>query len=63
MTAAFEDYVNAISMGEKLYLSKLGVYLMDTGCIETYVFDSSMTDMSVPASKFFVAGDATVEVI
>ena len=63
VTAAFEDYVNAIPMGEKLYLSKLGVYLMDTGCIETYVFDSSMTDMSVPASKFFVAGDATVEVI
>lgn len=63
VTAAFEDYVNAIPMGEKLYLSRLGVYLMDTGCIETYVFDSSMTDMALPASKYFVAGDATVEVI
>ena len=63
MTAAFEDYVNHIPMGEKLYLSKLGVYLMETGCIETYVFDVSMVDMTAPASKYFVAGDADVEVI
>lgn len=61
-TAAFEEYIKTIPMGGKLYLSKLGKYLMDTGSIETYTFDPSMSDMVIPASKYFVSGDVTVEV-
>ena len=61
-TAAFEDYVASIPMGGKLYLSKLGKYLLDTGCLVTYEFDPTMSDMVIPASKYFVAGDVTVEV-
>lgn len=62
-TDAFEDYVNTIPLGGRLYLSQLGKYLLDTGCIKTYVFDQSMADMSIPASTFFVTGDVTVQVV
>lgn len=61
-TAAFEDYLSTIPMGGRLYLSRLGKYLLDTGCIETYEFDPSMSDLTLPASKYFVSGDVTVEV-
>ena len=62
-TDAFEDYVNTIPLGGRMYLSQLGKYLLDTGCIKTYEFDQSMADMSVPASTFFVTGDVTVQVV
>ena len=61
-TDAFEDYVNTIPIGGRLYLSVLGKYLLETGCIKNYAFDQSMSDMSAPNSKFFVTGDVTVEV-
>lgn len=61
-TAAFEAYLSSIPMGGKLYLSQLGKYLLDTDCIETYEFDPSMSDLTIPASKYFVAGDVTLEV-
>ncbi|MBQ1453068.1 MAG: baseplate J/gp47 family protein [Ruminococcus sp.] len=59
---AFEDYVSTIPIGGRLYLSVLGKYLLETGCIDNYEFDPSMSDMSVPNSKFFVTGDVNVEV-
>lgn len=59
---AFEDYLSTIPIGGRLYLSVLGKYLLETGCIKNYEFDPSMSDMSVPNSKFFVAGDVNVEV-
>ncbi len=62
-TDAFEDYVNTIPLGGRLYLSRLGKYLLDTGCIKTYVFDPSMADMTIPASTFFETGDVTVQVV
>ena len=61
-TDAFADYIASIPIGGTLYLGKLGKYLMDTGCVETYVFDSSMTNTTIPATKFFVAGDVSVAV-
>ena len=61
-TDAFEDYLSTIPIGGRLYLSVLGKYLLETGCIKNYEFDPSMSDMSVPNSKFFVAGDVNVEV-
>lgn len=61
-TAAFEAYLDSIPMGGKVYLSKLGKHLLDTGCIETYAFDPSMSDQRAPASQYFVPGDVTVEV-
>lgn len=62
-TDAFEDYVSTIEMGGKLYLTLLGKYLLESGCIKNYSFDSSMSDMTIPASKFFVTGDVRVEVV
>lgn len=61
-TAAYEAYLDSIPMGGKLYLSRLGKYLLDTGCIETYEFDPSMSDLRLPASQYFVPGDVTIEV-
>lgn len=61
-TSAFEDYLNAIPIGGKLYLSTLGKYFLDTGCIETYEFDMSMSNMTAPGSSFFTAGDISIEV-
>ena len=61
-TSAFEDYLNAIPIGGKLYLSTLGKYFLDTGCVETYEFDMSMTDTTAPGSKYFIAGDIDIEV-
>ena len=61
-TDAFEDYVSTIPIGGRLYLSMLGKYLLETGCINNYTFDPSMSDISTANSKFFVTGDVTVEV-
>lgn len=62
-TQAFEDYISTIPIGGKLYLSNLGRHLLETGCIENYEFDVSMTNAEVPGSQYFVSGDVTVEVI
>ena len=59
---AFADYVYAIPVGGKFYLSRLGKYLLDTDCIETYEFDLSMTDLNVSGSTCLRVGDVTIGV-
>ena len=63
ITQAFEEYLSTIPMGGKLYLSSLGKYLLETGCIENYEFDMSMTNAIVPGSQYFVSGETVIEVI
>lgn len=62
-TEAFEGYISTIPIGGKLYLSILGKHLLDTGCIENYEFDVSMTNAELPGSQYFVPGDVIVEVV
>ena len=59
---AFADYVYSIPMGERFYLSALGKYLLDTGCIENYVYDSSMTDLGATAATCFMPGNVVLGV-
>ena len=59
---AFADYVYSIPMGERFYLSALGKYLLDTGCIENYVYDSSMTDLGATAATCFMPGNVILGV-
>ncbi len=61
-TDAFEDYLESIPVGGRLYLAQLGKYLLDTGCIENYEFDVTMQNLSLSGSNFFVAGDIDIEV-
>ena len=60
-TAALESYLTSLPIGGKLYLSSLGKYLLDTGCIENYVFANNMTDLTAPG--FFVPGDVQIGVV
>ena len=62
-TDAFESYITSLPVGGKVYLSQLGKYLMDTGCIEAYEFDVSMTNQQAAGSNFFVTGDVYIEVV
>lgn len=61
-TEAFEAYIESLPIGGKLYVSALGKRLFDTGCIENCSFDSSMTDVTLTASKYFTPGDVYIEV-
>lgn len=61
-TNAFEEYLRTIPLGGTLYLSALGKYLLDTDCIENYVFDMSMSNMTAAGSQFFIIGDVDIEV-
>ena len=62
LTNAFEDYLDSVPMGGKVYLSALGKFLLDTGCIENYEFDLTMTNSEAPASQFFVKGEVSIGV-
>lgn len=62
LTDAFNDYIGTVPMGGKLYLSGLGKYLLDTGCIENYEFDYSMQDATLSSGQCFMAGDVEIEV-
>ena len=62
INAAFEAYLDSIPIGGRLYLSTLGKYLLDTGCIETYEFDMSMANTTAAGSKYFAPGDVNIEV-
>lgn len=62
LTDAFTDYITSVPVGGKIYLSILGKYLFDTGCIENYEFDYSMQNSTLSGSQFFRAGDITIEV-
>ena len=61
-TEAFEGYLESLPIGGKLYVSALGKRLFDTGCIESCAFDSSMTDVTLAASKYLTPGDVHIEV-
>ena len=62
-TDAFEHYISGLPVGGKVYLSQLGKYLMDTGCIENYEFDVSMRNQTASGSSCFVTGAVSIEVI
>ena len=62
-TAAFEEYIETIPMGGKLYLSTLGKYMLETGCIENYQYGVDMSDATASGANFFVAGDVNIGVI
>ncbi len=59
---AFKDYINSIGIGGRVYLSGLGRYLLNTGCLENYEFNSTMDDMSLSKSQCFTAGSAVMVV-
>ena len=63
LTNAFTDFIGTLDVGETLYISRLGKYLYDTGCIEFYEFDSSMHAETASGSQFFRPGDVTIEVL
>ena len=62
VSAAFVSCVGSTPAGGKMYLSRLGKFLMDTGVIENYQFDSDMQNASVSAAHYFEVGDITIEV-
>ena len=59
---AFADYIYSIPMGERFYLSALGKYMLDTGCIENYEYDVAMRDIGSTAATCFMPGDVTIGV-
>ncbi len=60
---AFEDYINSIEIGGKLYLSALGRSLMNTDCIENYEFDVFMADKTVAVTQCLRAGNVSIGVV
>lgn len=62
LTDAFTDYIGTVPMGGKVYLSGIGRYLLDTGCIENYEFDYSMKDVTASGAQCFTVGDINIEV-
>ena len=63
ITNAFTDFIGSLNVGARLYLSNLGQYLFETGCIENYEFDMSMDNVDAGGAQFFRPGDVTIQVI
>lgn len=63
ITNAFIDYIGSLNVGSAFYLSNLGQYFFNTGCIVNYSFDSSMQDMFPSGSQFYRPGDISVRVV
>lgn len=61
-TKAFSDCLDAIPIGGKFFLSNLGSFLFNTGCIENYEFNTSMTDDEATGSQCFATGLINIEV-
>lgn len=59
---AFTNYINSIDIGGRVYLSGIGKYLLDTGCIHNYEFNSTMDNMTLSKSQCFTVGTTTMEV-
>lgn len=59
---AFTQCLDSIPIGGKMYLSSVGKYLMNTGCIENYEFNTSMGDIELSASQCFAVGVVTIGV-
>lgn len=51
-----------VAVGGSIYLSTIGNYFMNTGCIEDYTFNTNMENHSLAASQFFVAGEIDIKV-
>lgn len=62
VSEAFRSCLASIKMGGKLYLSNLGKYLLETGCIENYVFDDSMLNQAISGSQYFTPGREDITV-
>ena len=58
--SAFEEYINALPAGAKLYLSELGKRLLDTGSIDNYEFDVFMENRQLAGSQCFRPGTITI---
>lgn len=63
ITDAFVEFIGLLDIGENLYLTNLSQALFETGCLETFHFDSSMQNITGSGSTFFRPGDVTVEVV
>lgn len=59
---AFSDYLVSLPMGGRFYLSGLGRYMLDTGCIENYEYDMSMHDATASLTSCFIPGDVNIGV-
>lgn len=59
---AFEQFINLLPIGGKLYLSALGKVLLETGCIENYEYGTFMANKSISGSQRFKAGNAEVKI-
>ncbi len=62
-TDAFTHFIENMNIGEKLFLSRLGKVLLDTGCIENYEFNTTMEEVSLSNSQCFSVGSIDIEVI
>ncbi len=60
---AFSEYINSLDIGGRLYLSGLGKYLLDTGCLENYEFNATMNDMTISKSQCFTVGNVDILVV
>lgn len=60
---AFEKYISSLNIGDTMYLSAIGGYLMNTGCINSYAFDGLMSDFQASRSQCMIVGNVLVEVI
>lgn len=60
---AFTDYINSLPIGGKLYLSGIGKYIMDTGCVENYEFNTSMSNDEISGTQCFGVGSMDIEVV
>ena len=63
LTGAFEQYIYSIPIGGRFCLSALGKHLLETGCIDNYEYEMTMSDMVAGGSTCFLPGDVTIGVI
>ena len=62
-TYAFNNYINSIPIGGKLYLSALGKALLETGCIVNYEYGSLMNNQALSGSQRFKPGTTEITVM
>ena len=58
--SAFEEYINSLPAGAKLYLSALGKRMLETGTIDNYEFDAFMENRQLAGSQCFKPGNITI---
>lgn len=60
---AFNNYIKSLDIGETFYLSSLGKYLLDTNCIQNYVYDVTMDNKYISGSECMKAGITNITVV